>query len=93
MAGKHGTQGLSPFSWGREGEMSAARQRLLGRTEVSPIRSKERSAWRVLGWCIVLATLTAAILCAIAFKLGWLGITKFSHGPAFRSAGAISLRA
>jgi disulfide bond formation protein DsbB len=90
MAGKYGTQGLSSFSWRREAEMSAARQRLLGRTDVLPVRSEERrSAWRILGWSIVLAVLAAAILCAIAFKLGWLDIT----GPAFRSAGAISLRA
>ena len=90
MAGKYGTEGLSSFSWTREAEMSAARQRLLGRTEVPPARSKERrSAWRVLGWSIALAVLTAAILCAIAFKLGWLGITE----PAFRFADAISLRA
>ena len=90
MAGKYGTEGLSSFSWTREAEMSAARQRLLGRTEVPPARSKERrSAWRVLGWSIALAVLTAAILCAIAFKVGWPGIT----GPAFRSADAISLRA
>jgi hypothetical protein len=90
VAGRRMNSKLPSFSWKRAAEMSAAKQRLSGRTEVPPARSKERrSVWRVLGWSIVLAVLAAATLCAIAFKLGWLDITEFYHGPAFRSAGAI----
>jgi hypothetical protein len=87
MAGRYGTQGLSSFSWRREGEMSAARQRLSGRTEAPPARPKgRRSVWRVLGYTIVLAALAAAIFYAIAFKLRWPGITGFYDRPGNASA-------
>ena len=82
MAGRYSTQGLSSFSWRREAEMSAARQRLLRRTEAPLAGSKgRRSVWRVLGYTIVLAALAAAIFYAIAFKLRWLGITGFYDRP------------
>ena len=72
MAGRYRTQGVSSFSWRREAEMSAARQRLSRRTEAPPARPiGRRSVWRVLGYTIVLAALAAAIFCAIAFKLRW----------------------
>ncbi|MGD0663931.1 MAG: hypothetical protein ABSD38_38340 [Syntrophorhabdales bacterium] len=91
MARRRGIQGLSPFSWEREAEMSAARQRLLGRTVATPVRSKgRRSVWRVLGWSLTLAALAAAIFCAVALKLRWPGM-KFYRGSASRSAGEISL--
>ena len=82
MAGRRGTQGLSPFSWEREKGMSAARQRLLGRTVATPKRSKRRrSVWRILGWSIALAVVAAAIFWAVALKLRWPGIrtTLFIH--------------
>ena len=82
MAGRYSTQGLSSFSWRREAEMSAARQRLSGRTEAPPARSKgRRSVWRVLGYSIVLAALAAAIFYAIAFTLHWPGVTGFYDRP------------
>ena len=72
MAGRYKTQGVSSFSWRREAEMSAARQRLSDETEAPPARPIGRqSVWRVLGYTIVLAALAAAIFCAIAFKLRW----------------------
>ncbi|MGD0661064.1 MAG: hypothetical protein ABSD38_23630 [Syntrophorhabdales bacterium] len=78
MARRHWIQGLSPFSWEREAEMSAAKQRLLGRTAASPAQSRgRRSMWRVLGWSLSLAALAAVIFYAIAFKLRWLGIIGF----------------
>ena len=78
MAGRHRSQGVSSFSWRREAEMSAARQRLARRTEAPPARRiGRRSVWRVLGYAIVLAALAAAIFCAIAFKLRW----PASQGP------------
>ena len=89
MAGRYRTQGLSSFSWRREAEMSAARQRLSRRTEAPPARPiGRRSVWRVLGYTIVLAVLAAAIFCVIAYKLRWPGITGFHRGPVFRSADA-----
>jgi hypothetical protein len=81
MAGRYSTQGLSSFSWRREAEMSAARQRLSGRTENLPARSTgRRSVWRVLGYFIVLAALAAAAF-AIAFTLHWPGVTRFYDRP------------
>jgi hypothetical protein len=94
MARRQGIQGLSPFSWEREAEMSAARQRLLGRTVAPAARSRGgRSVWRVLGWSLTLAVLAAAIFCAIALKLRWPGIMRLYHGSASGSAAAIPLRA
>jgi hypothetical protein len=82
MAGRYRIQGLSSFSWRREAEMSAARQRLSGRTDDLPERSKgRRSAWRVLGYTIVLTALAAVIFYAIAFTLHWPGVTKFYDRP------------
>ena len=82
MARRQGIQGLSPFSWEREAEMSVARQRLSKRTEDLPARSKgRRSVWRVLGYTIGLAALGAAIFYAIAFALGWPGVTRFYDRP------------
>ena len=49
--------------------------------------------WRVLGWSLTLAVLAAAILCAVAFKFGWLGIVRLHHGLAAGLAEAIPLRA
>jgi hypothetical protein len=54
MAGRYSTQGLSSFSWRREAEMSAARQRLSRRTE-APRSKGRRSVWRVLAYSTVLA--------------------------------------
>jgi len=94
MARRQAVHGLSSFSWRREAEISAARQRLSGRTVASPSRSRgHRSMWRVLGWSLTLAVLVAAILCAVAFKFGWLGIMRLYHGLAAGFADAIPLRA
>ena len=49
--------------------------------------------WRVLGWSLTLAVIAAAILCAVAFKFGWLGIMRLHHGLASGFADAIPLRA
>ena len=69
MAGRRMNSKLPSFSWKRAAEMSAAKQRLSGRTEVPPARSKERrSVWRFLGWSLALAVLAAAIFYAVAFK-------------------------
>jgi hypothetical protein len=88
MAGRRTTHELSSFSRKRAAEMSAAKQRLSGRTEVSSTRSGRRSVGRVLGYSIMLAVLLAAICAAIAFTLRWPGITRFYHGIDFRSARA-----
>ena len=91
MARRQGIQGLSPFSWERETEMSAARQRLLGRTVATPVGSKgRRSVWRILGWSLTLAVLAAAIFCAVVLKLRWPGM-RFYRGSVSRSADGISL--
>ena len=52
--------------------MSAARQRLLGRTRGYLPRSQgRRTVWRVLGWSLTLAIIAAAIFGAVALKLRW----------------------
>lgn len=94
MAGRYGTHGLSSFSWRKEAEMSAARQRLLGR-KAAPLAQPRgrRSVWRVLGWSLTLAVIAAAIFCAIALKLRWPGIIRLHHGLAAGFADAIPFRA
>ena len=70
MAGRYNTRGVSSFSWRREAEMSAAKQRLSKRTAAPPARSKgRRSVLRVLGYSIVLAALAGVIFYTIAFTL------------------------
>ena len=82
MAGRYRTQGLSSFSWRREAEMSAARQRLSGRTEAPSARTiGRRSVWRGVGYTIVLAVLAVAIFCAIAFTLHRPGVMRFYDRP------------
>ena len=93
MARRQGIQRLSSFSWQREAEISAARQRLSGRTVATPVRSRgHRAMWRVLGWSLTLAVI-AAILCAIVFKFGWLGIIRLHHGLAAGFTDVIPFRA
>jgi len=90
MARRHTTHELSSFSWKRAAEMSAAKQRLSGRTGVPSSRSAgRRSVGRVLGYSIMLVVLLAAIFAAIAFVLRLPGTTRFYHGPFSRSGGAI----
>ena len=72
--------------------MSAAKERLSGRTAVPPARSKgRRSVWRVLWYSIILAVLVAAIFGVIAYALKWPGIIRFYHWTASRSAETIPL--
>ncbi len=89
MIGRRTTHELSSFSWKRAAELSAAKQRLSVRTGVPPRRSGEQqSVGRIIGYCIMLAILLAAIFVAIAFALRWPGVMRFYHGADFRSARA-----
>lgn len=70
MAGRRTNSKLPSFSWKRAAEMSAAKQRLSGRTEVPSTRSAgRRSVGRVLGYSIMLAVLLAVIFAVIVFML------------------------
>jgi len=81
MARREVVQPLSSFSWKKEAKMSAAGQRLMGRTGARSARSGGHlPVWRILWYAIIVAVLLGAAL-AIAFTLERQGAARYHRVP------------
>ena len=77
MTRRNTTKELSSFSWKREARISAAKQRLSKRADVSAVQPERHpSPWQILAYSMMAIALLGAIFGVIAFTVRWLWVKE-----------------